>query len=285
MTEGLESYKMSDAEAARFMNFISENCGISLSKDKKNMLSARLYRRICALGLESFSAYYDYLVYGEDNQDEILTLIDIVTTHKTEFFREAKHLDYLRSAAVPELLGPQAGRGNNTLNIWSAGCSTGEEPYSIAMVMAEYFGGPENAYFHILASDISMRVLKIAKQAVYDKSEMSAVPPALAGKYIMCGKDNACNLCRVIPELRSRVSFEQINLIEDDFLSHKKMDIIFCRNVIIYFNNAAIATLIKKFYKALNPGGYLFIGLAESIYNNTNNLVSVAPSIYRKPER
>ena len=283
MTEGIGSYKMSDTEAARFINFISENCGISLSKDKKNMLSARLYRRICALGLESFSEYYNYLVNGEDTRDEILTLIDIVTTHKTEFFREAKHLDYLRSTAVPSLRETPAGRVN-AINIWSAGCSTGEEPYSIAMSMAEYFGGTENANFNILASDISLRVLKIARQAVYDKSEMAAIPPALAGKYVMSGKNNASNLCRIIPELRNRVSFEQINLIEDDFLSHKKMDIIFCRNVIIYFNNAAIGALVKKFYKALNPGGHLFIGLAESIYNNTHNLVAVAPSIYRKPE-
>lgn len=267
---------LSNAEAEQFCRFIAKHCGVALSKERKSILSARLYRRVCALGLGSFAEYYKYLVKSGGSSRELLLLTDVVTTHKTDFFREPQHFGYLRSAVVPGL------KHKKHLAVWSAGCSTGQEPYTIAMTLDDCHASRGGEY-SILASDISRRVLHVAKQAVYRKEELAPLPPGFAGRYVMPGKGEASHLCRIVPELRKRVTFEQINLASGDSAPPARMDVIFCRNVLIYFNNADARALVDMFCGTLNPGGYLFIGIAESLrHNGTEKLEPVAPSVYRK---
>ena len=286
---------MSDRLFKRFSEFIYKECGIKLPPAKKTMLTVRLSRRLRALGMNSFGQYYDYVCNPKNRSGERVRMIDAVSTNKTEFFREPAHFDFLGRQALPDLVGSMHNGSRKKLKIWSAGCSSGEEPYTLAMVLSEFFNGRQNKaqadakpttrpldQFSILATDISTQVLETAKNAIYPKRIVEPVPTMMKQRYFMRGKGAQSGFYRVVPELRSRINFQRFNLINEDFNLEENMDVIFCRNVIIYFDRQTQIKLFEKFYNQLVPGGYLFIGHSESLHGINDRFRLVANTTYRK---
>ena len=263
---------MSWPDFVRLKEFIYSECGIKITDAKKTMLEARLHKRLRKLGIASFSLYCDYLFSNEGRRQELAEMIDQVTTNKTDFFREPSHFAYLKEKALPDLL-----RSRRSVVVWSAGCSTGEEPYTLAMVLNE-----SGCRFAILATDISTRVLEKAGSAVYDAESVADIPPALQKKYLLVSRDRERGLFRVVPELREKVTFRRLNLIDDDYGLGAPVDVIFCRNVLIYFDKQTQARLLQKLCRCLSPRGYVFLGHSETLFGVDVPLVRMAPTVYRK---
>lgn len=283
-SQAFQSPTMSDREFKRFSEFIYAQCGIKLPPAKKTMLTARLLKRLRDLGLSSYGEYYDYVSSPDGRSKELARMIDVVTTNKTDFFREAEHFDFLAKNALPALVGSKRGGIRRRMNIWSAGCSSGEEPYTLAMVLAEFFSTTQQLNrFAILATDISTQILATAKKAVYPKEMVEPVPVMWRQKYLMRGKNSQKEFCRVVPELRHCITFCHLNLMNKDFGIRVRMDIIFCRNVVIYFDRQTQRKLFERFYDQLVPGGYLFIGHSESLHGINERFQNVATTVYRKP--
>jgi chemotaxis protein methyltransferase CheR len=279
MSERDES--ISNRDFGRLRSLIYEQSGISLSPDKKTMLELRVKRRLRSLHLDSFAEYCEYLFGPHGQKEEIVHLLDVVSTNKTDFFREPEHFEFLVRKAIPELMARnESGR---PLLIWSAGCSTGEEPYTLAIVLKEC--GPANPgfRFRVLATDISTTVLAKAGRGVFTGEVVGPVPADLRQKYFMRSRDRDSKLLRVVPELRQLVEFRRLNFMDADFGLSQKADVIFCRNVIIYFDRPTQEQIIQKLAAQLVPGGYAFVGHSETLHDMDVPLVPVAPSLYRKP--
>ncbi len=272
---------MTDREFARFSEFIYDTCGIKMPPVKKTMLEARLQKRLRKLGINSFKDYSEYLFSRTGTETELVHLIDVVTTNKTDFFREPAHFDYLVSQALPELMERIGAGLRKPLSIWSAGCSSGEEPYTLAMVLSE-FSEQQNISFSILATDICTTVLDKARLAVYDEERIDPVPLSLRRKYLLRGKGEQKGLVRIVPQLRHRITFRRLNFMDGDFGMREPMDIIFCRNVVIYFDKTTQERLLNKFYRQLIPGGYLFMGHSETLSGLDVPFVQMASTVYRK---
>lgn len=274
---------MSDDQFKLFSDFIYKSCGINLKLKKKLMLIARLYKRLNDLNMPNFDAYYNYLLSSKNREEEIINMIDAVTTNKTDFFREPDHFTYLNSKILPEYINSDNFRKGKVLNIWSAGCSTGEEPYTIAIVINEFFNTNNiQRAFNITATDISTKVLDAAGKGVYKFDTMMPVPKNLLNKYfIQTANNNQKDFC-VAPELKKHIKYKRLNLMDDDYKLNELMDMIFCRNVVIYFDRNTQIELFAKFYALLNRGGYIFIGNSESLHGINDNFRMVAPTIYRK---
>lgn len=277
------SAKLTDHDFTRLSAFIHSECGIRLPAQKKMMLEARLRKRLRALEIESFGKYCNFLFTPEGLKEEKLHMIDVVTTNKTDFFREPGHFEYLVRQAIPELFRLRGAGTRQELSLWSAGCSTGEEPYTLAMVLNEYAESLSAFRFSILATDISTRVLDRALRAVYKKESAALIPAALKKKYLMRSKDQERALVRIVPELRSRIEFRRLNFIEDDLDIDGPFDIIFCRNVIIYFDKTTQQKVLQTLCRHLRPGGYLFMGHSETLSSLSTPLVSLGSTIYKKP--
>ena len=262
---------------------IYSELGIKMPETKNTMLTGRLARRLRALGLGSFSQYCQFLFSPKGLEEEMVHLINAVTTNKTDFFREPSHFDYLTRTALTVLQENQRFSSRRPLRIWSAGCSTGEEPYTLAMVLADYQESQPGFRFGILASDISTRVLEIARRAVYPMERIEPISPLHRKKYLLKGRDQRNPEVRIAPELRRLVRFGRLNFMDEDFGLPEMVDIIFCRNVIIYFDKETQEKLMVKFSRHLNAGGYLFLGHSESLHGYQTPFVQVAPTIYRKP--
>ncbi len=267
----------------RLSAFIRAECGIKLSEQKRIMLEARLRKRLRALGIESFGEYCNFLFSPEGLEQEKLHMIDVVTTNKTDFFREPKHFDYLTQHAIPELFRIHGAGMRQGLSIWSAGCSTGEEPYTLAMVLTEYAQSQPGFRFSILATDISTRVLEKAFRAVYKEERVGLMPASMKKKFLMRSKERERGLVRVVPELRSCVEFRRLNFMDSNFGIDSSFDIIFCRNVIIYFDRPTQQKVLQTIYRHLKPGGYLFMGHSETLSSLSIPLASVGSMVYRKP--
>jgi len=274
--------QMGDKEFALFSKLIYGRLGIKMPPVKKLMLTSRLIKRLKALGFTSYKQYYDYLCTDKGKSEEFNKMIDAVTTNKTDFFREPVHFDILVKNVLPELVESKNFDEKKVINIWSAGCSTGEEAYTITMVMSDFFSG-NMSKFSILATDISSKVLQAGYEAIYTENAIDPIPTQMRHKYLMRGTGDKAGLFRIIPELRRKVTFRQVNLMDDKFSVRSDMDIIFCRNVIIYFDKETQIKLFEKFYNHLVPGGYLFIGSSESLYGVNEDFISVKPTVYRKP--
>ncbi len=275
---------LSQRDFGRLSAFVHEHCGIKLPPSKKTMLEARLRRRLRALEMTSYDEYCDYL-FGRGGQDgEVARMIDLVTTNKTDFFREPAHFDFLVRTCLPELC--EAGRGGTwrKLCVWSAGCSTGEEPYTLARVLSAFAGSRPGLRFSVVATDISTRVLEKAALGIYEEDRIAPVPPDMKRKYLLKSKDRSRGLVRVAPAVRSLVSFRRLNLMDEDFGLREPMDIIFCRNVIIYFDKATQEALVNRLARQLTPGGYLFLGHSETLCGMDAPLAQMAPTVYRKPD-
>jgi chemotaxis protein methyltransferase CheR len=271
---------MTQAEFSRFSDFIIGQCGIKMPPSKKIMLEARLQKRLRALNIPTFGEYFTY-IHGEDGRGELVHMLDAVTTNKTDFFREPIHFQYLLQTILPEALVEQE-RTKKPFSVWSAGCSTGEEPYTLAMVLTDFADQHPAFRFSIVATDISTRVLERARDGIYDAERAEAVPLSLKHKFLRKSKDRSKPLVRIVPELRSAVQFKRLNLMEDSFSFSEPLDAIFCRNVIIYFDRITQERLIARFCRVLRPEGQLFLGHSESIHGFDLPLRRITSTVYRK---
>jgi len=260
--------------------FIHGQFGIKVPDAKKGMIEARLCKRLTRLDIGSYSRYCEYLFSPEGIERELSHFIDEVTTNKTDFFREANHFSCLVDQILP---GYMASTGTGyKLNVWSCACSRGDEPYTLAMVLSEYARRSPGFDFSILATDISTRVLEVAKKGIYDAAKIAPVPLALRKKYLLKSKDPSRNLVRIVPELRKKVVFRQLNLMDSEYRLDRAVDIIFCRNVTIYFDKETTEHLLLRLCGRLVPGGYIFMGHSEFLDCKALSLVSVAPTVYKK---
>ena len=273
---------LSDKEAENFISLIHTHSGIKLDQSKKALISSRLLKRLRILGIDSLKNYFDYLQTPEGQNQELGEMIDEITTNKTSFFREKHHFDYLEQTYLPEILGRHSFPWQLELTIWSAGCSTGEEPFTIAMVMTEFIEKAKGGNFSIVGTDISTQALLKAWQAVYDSQLIGPIPLAYQEKYLMRGKGKQQGNYRVIPELREHITFQYLNFIEPYWDIPQHIDIIFCRNVMIYFDRPTRQKIIRKFYEHLVPAGLLFIGHSETLNDLDHSFVPVMPTVYRR---
>jgi chemotaxis protein methyltransferase CheR len=273
---------MTQAEFNRFSEFIGGQCGIKMPPSKKIMLEARLQKRLRALEIHSYGEYLTHIL-GDSGRDELVHMLDAVTTNKTDFFREPVHFQYFAQTVLPEALAErmQAKTPGRPFCVWSAGCSTGEEPYTLAMVLAEFAREHPDLRFSLMATDISTRVLDRAREGIYDADRVQAVPLALKQKYVLKSKDRGRSLVRIVPELRNAVQFKRLNLMEESFSFSEPLDVIFCRNVIIYFDRTTQEQLISRFCRVLKPEGYLFLGHSESVHGFDLPLRRLTSTVYR----
>jgi chemotaxis protein methyltransferase CheR len=268
-------YSLKEEEYQRFCTLIYDESGISLGNQKHSLLASRLSKRLRDLGLATFTEYYEMLI--EDKTGEEFTrMLDLISTNKTDFFREPKHFDFLRERIVPELAGAKR------IRIWSSACSSGEEPYTIAMTLYDGIQSPAQWDIKILASDLSTRVLAKAAAGTYDEERVRAVPPDTVKRHFLRGRGESADLIKVKPHLMEMIHFQRMNLMDDRFPIKTPLDLIFCRNVMIYFDHPTQETLVNKFHHYLKPGGYLFIGHSESLQWVKHPFEAVAPTIYRK---
>lgn len=267
---------ITETEFELIRKYIKKNCGINLGDEKKTLLKGRLGNRILNLGFKSFTEYYEYLL--RDNTSKALyDLVDRITTNHTFFMRESGHFEFFQDQVLPWLKSKVRDR---ELRIWSAGCSSGQEPYTLAMVMDEFFGLEKQSWkTDILATDISSKVLKEAKAGVYTEEQLEILPPKWKQRHFskLTGDKYEVN-----EKLKKELVIRQFNLMEEVFPFKKKFQVIFCRNVMIYFDEATKQKLVEKFYRHMEPGGYLFIGHSETLGKEHGQFKYVVPSIYRK---
>jgi chemotaxis protein methyltransferase CheR len=273
---------MSDECFARFSNFIQGNFGIKMPEVKKTMLESRLQKRLRQLGLYNFEEYGEYVFSPEGLEQELVHMVDQVTTNKTDFFREPAHFEYLLDHAVPKLIKTTGAGMNRPLQIWSAGCSSGEEPYTLAMLLTELADIRHGFDYSILGTDISVSVLEKAVKGIYREQLIQPVPAALKQKYLMRSRNRDSDLVRIVPEIRGKVRFRRMNLMDRVLDVDRTMDMIFCRNVIIYFERPVQYELILKLCENLAAGGYLFLGHSETLHGMDLPLKQVSPMVYRK---
>jgi len=227
----------------------------------------------------SHDEYCEYLFSPQGMNDELPNLVDVVTTNTTDFFREPKHFEMLSGKVLPELYARRNSSSN--INIWSAGCSSGEEPYTLSMVLSEFGRLNPGFTFSILATDISTQVLRMAVRATYPETKIGPIPTECRKRYLLRSKDRAKKVVRIAPDARSHVRFRRLNFMEE-FTFNGQLDVIFCRNVVIYFDRETQETLFSRFCRKLAPGGYLFIGHSESLAGMDLPLEVVAPTVYRR---
>ncbi len=278
----LHQASMSNAEFFRLSELIHTSCGIKLPFVKKTMLEGRLRKRLQALGIDSFTRYSDYLFSARGAETEYVHMIDAVTTNKTDFFREPDHFEWLLHKALPELVGLHGLGVGKRLPVWSAGCATGEEPYTLAMILSEFAAVCPGFHFSILGTDVSTAALKKARCGIYEHDRVVPVAMTLRRKYLLKSKEKTRGLVRIAPELRAVVHFERLNLMEERWDLKEPMGIIFCRNVIIYFDRPTQEHLLNRLAHHLVPGGYLFMGHSESLHGMDLPLVQEKTTVYRK---
>jgi chemotaxis protein methyltransferase CheR len=272
-------HTMTDDDFTRLSSFIQNKLGIKMPYPKKVMLQCRLQKRVRELRMASFRDYLEYVFSNEGREEELVRMIDLVTTNKTDFFRESSHFDYLKDVVLPEFGGSQQKR---SIRIWSAACSSGEEPYSIAIIMKEYSESHPETDFGILGTDVSTRILQKAALAVYDADRISGIPDSMKRKYFMRNKNPEIRTVRVVPEIRSTVTFQRMNLMDEHYGINNHFDIVFCRNVLIYFDRETQQSVICKLASKLKTGGYFFLGHSESIASMRVPLRQIMPTIFRK---
>jgi len=271
--------ELRDIDFEKISRLVYSHCGINLHDGKKELVKARLGKRLREGKFKSFSDYYKYVITDEGTS-EMIAMIDSLSTNLTYFFREESHFYKLKEILQNRLAALRHGRQSLKLRIWSAGCSSGEEAYSIAMTISEY-AGELAADCKISATDISTRVLNKAVTGIFPKDKLKNMSPAILKKYFQLGYGQQEGQYRIKKEIRDMVSFSRFNLMDTpppDFV----FDIIFCRNVMIYFDKATQVALLKRFYKCLNKDGYFFIGHSESIAGLNHEYIYVEPSVYRK---
>jgi chemotaxis protein methyltransferase CheR len=270
---------LSDQLFERFSRLVYQECGINLHEGKRELLQARLNKRLRATGITSYRHYYDYIT-SPHNNGEIIHFLDSISTNLTYFFREPKHFDFLNQTALPELTKNKTDNREMRIRIWSAGCSTGEEPYSLAMSVLDHLTDPGKWDFRILATDISTRVLEVGLKGIYSKEKVGKVPQPLQKTYFRKQRIQDSDFFEVSPVLKKIVTFRRLNL-KENFPFSGPFDFIFCRNVMIYFDKETQQHLVQKMTSYLAPGGYFMVGHSESLTGLEHPLTYVQPSTYR----
>jgi chemotaxis protein methyltransferase CheR len=275
------AHHLSERQFRTIARLIEGQVGIKLPAAKRLMLEGRLHKRVRALNCSGIGEYVERLFEEALSDNEFTHLIDAVTTNKTDFFREPAHFDFMREVAVPELLRPR-GRKPHDLKIWSAACSTGMEAYTVAIVLDDMTRTGSRFQFRILGTDISTAVLQAAKTAIYPRDAIAPVPPELVKRYFLSSRDRARDEVRVVPELRRLTHFTRMNLMDASYPVDRDVDIIFCRNVLIYFDRETQRKVVDRLCSHLRPGGYLMVGHSESmIHSAVPALKQVQPTIFR----
>lgn len=270
---------LSDEEFRKLSAFIEAELGIRMPDTKRVMLESRLLKRLRHLGLPDFSSYIEFVFSEKGRSIELINMIDAVTTNKTDFFRESDHFDFLMENILPSLL---AEASTVPRRFWSAGCSTGEEPYTLAMVLEEFKERNPAFSWSIFASDLSTKVLDKAIEGVYTAEQAEPIPLFMKKKYLLRSKNRDEALVRIRPELRSRVNFARINFMDRSWPIEGLFDVVLCRNVIIYFDRNIQEGIIRRLLDKVKPEGWLILGHSESIAGMSLPMRSIAPTVYRK---
>ncbi|MBB6216219.1 chemotaxis protein methyltransferase CheR [Anaerosolibacter carboniphilus] len=263
-------------EFKQLADYIKVNYGIHLKEEKRSLITGRLHHVLISKNFRSFTEYYDYIVADKAGH-AVATLIDKITTNHTFFMRETDHFYFLRDKVLPYLVGTAK---DKDLRIWSAGCSSGEEPYTLAMILDEFLG-KEKVWWDtkILATDISNSVLDTAQKGIYSNEGIASLPAQWKNSYFKkLNNENSV----LIDMIRNEVIYRKFNLMEEVFPFKRKFHVIFCRNVMIYFDNKTKNDLVDKFYDAMEYGGYLFIGHSESLNRDATKFKYIMPAVYRK---
>ena len=271
--------KLSNSGFHILSDYIYKNFGIKMPPSKRIMLQSRLHKRLRALEMNNFDEYIKYLFSSEGKKLEIIEMMNVVSTNKTDFFREPIHFNFIEEQLVQMFNTKYISK---PVNIWSAGCSSGEEVYSICMTFEENRkkGNPLNYY--VFGTDISSSMLQRAKRAVYNADRISLIPKSIQKKYFLKSKDKTTNLVKVTPELRNNVSFSRMNFMDKRYVVDRNFDIIFCRNVLIYFDRETQEKVINRLCNHLIPGGHFFLGHSESITGLNVPLKQLSPTIYQR---
>lgn len=274
-----QNRQMSQGEFKKFRDLIYRECRISLGPHKKMLVMNRFAKRLRELNLNSYGEYYDYVTSPEGRKKELAKMVDAITTNTTQFFREAKQFEFMNQVVWPEFLGEPQRFSSNTMRIWSSACSTGEEPYTIAISAKEALARMPGRQVRILATDISDSALDTARQGVYADDKVRNIQKQLLYRYFLKGNDRV----KVKPELQQMVEFRKLNLNDPFHLKLRDFHIVFCRNVIIYFDRQTQEELMRKYFQVLRPGGYLFLGHSETLHGMGTEFDFVMASVYRKP--
>lgn len=269
--------RLSPHRYAKLAALIFDKTGIKMPATKATMLQGRLQRRLRDTGMATLDAYCDHLFDGTAGPEEMIHLINAVTTNKTDFFREPGHFDFMAQTALPAL----AAAGRRRIRAWSAACSTGAEPYTMAMILDQCAQGGGSDY-GILATDIDTAVLDTARRGIYPAELVEPVPAALRQRYVVTSLDRKANKVRIVPALRSAIGFARLNLMDASYPVGDPMDIIFCRNVLIYFDKPTQEKVVRRLCDCLRPGGYLFLGHSESIAGMDLPVTTASYTVFRK---
>ena len=281
MIFAMNASDLKDMDYERISRLVYEQCGINLHEGKKELVKARLGKRLREGNFKSFGEYYRY-VTTDDGTAELIAMIDSLSTNLTYFFREESHFQKLRTLIASKAKMPNKEGLPEKLRIWSAGCSTGEEPYSLAMTVVECLNG-SSGDVKIMATDISTRVLQTADKGIFPKDRLNNVPPAILKRYFQMGFGSYEGRFLIKKNIRGMIQFARFNLMETPPPNYR-FDVIFCRNVMIYFDKATQESLVRRFQQCLNKGGHLFIGHSESLTGLPHALKYVEPSVYRKQD-
>ena len=286
VSEGLDfstslEFSIKADEFQAFRELIYAESGISLNSTKKDLVSSRLAKRLRHFGFGSFAEYYQYLIEDDTTGAERQIMINCLTTNKTDFFRESHHFDFLRNSVLPTFCARAKQGERRKIRIWSAGCSTGEEPYTIAITLKENLDRAFGWDVRILASDIDTECLNKATAGIYPSERLELVPTNLRNKYFTPTTDDPTGLLSASNELRQLITFRRVNLIEETWPIRAQFDVIFCRNVIIYFDRETQKRLMERFASMLSPNGFLFLGHSESMQGLTDCFEPIGGSIYR----
>ena len=270
--------RLSQRDFQRLASYIENYSGIKMPPSKITMVEGRLRKRVRATGMSDLKQYCDYLFEQNGLATEAIELINVVTTNKTEFFREPEHFRFLTEHAVPQIITTRGAR--TPLKVWSAACSIGAEPYTLAMVLAEF----AHLRYTITATDLSTEVLETAIAGIYPEAMISPVPPDMRRRYVLRSRVRTRQQVRIVPQLRATAQFGRVNLMETPYPVDKEMDIIFCRNILIYFDKPTQEAVLQRLSEHLRPGGYMFLGHSESVAGFHLPLKAVAPSVFRRIE-
>jgi chemotaxis protein methyltransferase CheR len=262
----------------RLAEFIHGYSGIKMPSNKRTMLEGRLRRRMRATRIGNVNDYCRYLFEDDGMEAEVIHLIDAVTTNKTEFFREPAHFEFMAKRGLPAL----AATGRREIKIWSSACSTGAEPYTIAMVMDEFCRTHRNVDYSVLCTDICTEVLDQAIAGIFAEGMIEPVSMERRQRYVMRAKDRNSGQVRITPELRAKLAFARLNLMDDAYPIDTDLDVVFCRNILIYFDKPTQAKVLRRLCDHLRPGGYLFLGHSESIVGIDLPVVQIANTVFQK---
>ena len=270
----------SPAEYEFIRQLVHKHSRIHLGADKKEMVGQRLQRRLKSIGLAGYHEYCDFLK-GPQGVEELTALIDVISTNVTSFFREGRHFEFLAKTALPQWVASPARRPEDVFRIWSAGCSSGEEPYSAAIVLSDFFAGHFKYSGQVIASDISTHMLQRAREGTYRTEQVKLPEVEWLKRYFLKGVGANQGCCRVKDNLKKLVEFHHANLFQQEFPAAELMDVILCRNVMIYFDRETQEDLVQRLSRRLAPGGYLLIGHSESLLGLPHRFAPVCPSIFR----